>query len=589
MTGPILHLHGSVVRSGGYRDQQPLKEKPRLEVKEIQDAKIALVREKPFDTLEETKPGAWDRFLAFFNVFRWVVLKIYLKAKDGTEVPTYYKVNYSSFKKTFPHLSNDEIKKQLGKSRDVTDLLNRFVSPAQEPKPETPKQAPAKPQPSGTVSTSKPEPKPAPAKPQPSITVSTGAPTVSQQKFEGTDYDLGAEILKKISEGLDQEAEKLVEQAKSRGIPVENAWKMFKSNPEGIRELAKGLTEKESQDAAKQHIQNAANKGVSYANALLGDLLSDKALLEQSLDCSKSNLELGKKENDHVKAEQYFLKATQDNPGDFGMNDVIKAEAYAYLSGLKESNPKEAYDLLIKAKEFMEKDVKRGHPHAQFLLARGLMKGFNLGGYVIKQDLERAQELWEKSLSQGNWTAGHELYNLSLAYRKGNPNLGIPHNFNKYVEIMDKLAERGDRDALFLLGTNYCWGTNLEKQGGTITIDLEKGERYLTRAADLGHKKAAINLYFLGDDYRTGNNNVPMNFSKYVALMEKAVKCNDPNALYWYGRNLYQGRDYPEEGGKIEKDPERGKGYLEKLAKGGDQDAQEFIAKEKSKGMWDLR
>lgn len=557
MTEPVLH--GGRVVAGGYRNNQPIKKKPRLLIDELPNAKVALASKESFDKLSKVRSNLWDRFLAFFNVFRWVVLKIYKKANDGTDVPTFYKVNYTSFKNTFPHLSKDEINKQLEKSRDVTVLLNRFVLPA------------------GQVT----------ATHQTSGTVPIRTSIVSEQKFQGTDYELGVEILTKISEGKEKEAAQLVEQAKLRHFPVEKVWSQYKSNPDGFRVLAKGLLaiSQNNGELAKQHLEEAANKGMSYAKALLGAKLKNKTMLEESQDCSSSHLELGKlafkEDNDLVKAEEYYKKALQEHPSDSGMHDLVKAEAYMCLAILKQSNPKECFEMLTKSIEVMEKDVKKGHPQSQFLLGRSLTLGYNQGGYVIKQDLERAQELLEKSAKHGHIKARQDLYELGVRYANADQ-ANIPKDAKKYLEIMDTTAELGHPDALYYHGINYVSGTTIV---GTIAPELERGERYLIKAAEFGNFNAKTRLHSLANDYLKGYKHVPQNFKKYLAIKDKLIQLNDLQTLFLHGQDLLKGKDFGD-GDLIAVDRELGKGYIQKAADLGLGDAQKFIFEEKAKGNW---
>ncbi len=127
--------------------------------------------------------------------------------------------------------------------------------------------------------------------------------------------------------------------------------------------------------------------------------------------------------------------------------------------------------------EFLNSHSLYGNGYALFNV--GLMHERGLGN--LKQDYKIAIEYYEKALKEGVVDA---YCNLGNIYALGlGEEQGVPRDIFKGLELLDKGAELGSREAAFTIGSLYG-------KGELIPADDSKSFYYLALASKLGHDQA---------------------------------------------------------------------------------------------------
>lgn len=123
---------------------------------------------------------------------------------------------------------------------------------------------------------------------------------------------------------------------------------------------------------------------------------------------------------------------------------------------------------------------------------------------------------------------------------------------NHYLEILEDKAEKGDTPSMSLLGVHYLTGKDY------TNTDIEKGVKWLYRAAEAGEPRAAFILgdYFSRQGNKAGSHEA---YEKaYTAYSERAAR-GEAEALYWQGYMQQNGLG-------TEKEPQAGIDKLEQAA-----------------------
>lgn len=129
-------------------------------------------------------------------------------------------------------------------------------------------------------------------------------------------------------------------------------------------------------------------------------------------------------------------------------------------------------------------------------------------------------------------------------------------NFSAAVAIWRPLAEKGNPDAAFNLGQAY-------RLGRGVPVDLAQAQRWLEKAARLGHLDAETTLGLLLFD--SGNRLAAMQWLK------KAAERGEPRAMLVYGTALFNGDGLP-------KDPVMAYAYVSRAAAQGLEPAKRTLA-----------
>lgn len=176
------------------------------------------------------------------------------------------------------------------------------------------------------------------------------------------------------------------------------------------------------------------------------------------------------------------------------------------------------------------------------------------GGKGVEQDEEKAQELFDAAIEQGDM--GGYLGNAYIAYGKGDytaafENLskvlegteqifvaqamsdigtlyyygqGVEQNYAQAIEWHIKAADLGNVSAMNELGYTYGIGEGVE-------ADYTQALEWLKKAADLGNANAMNNL---GDMYFYGKG-VEQDYTQALEWFEKAADLGEANAMSWLG------------------------------------------------------
>lgn len=175
---------------------------------------------------------------------------------------------------------------------------------------------------------------------------------------------------------------------------------------------------------------------------------------------------------------------------------------------------------------------------------RNLLKQANIE-YKEKNYTE-ARILWEKA---AHLNSGEAEYQLSRLYALGQ---GVEENTERYFELLENAAEKGELKALKTLGNEYY-------SGNVITRDYGKAFRLLKEAAIRGDVESQV---YLGRMYGYGYG-VEKNPEKALEWYRKAANENNSSALLEIGR-MYQ------DGNGVKKDMHMAISYFERAIKDSD-------------------
>ncbi|WP_103068996.1 tetratricopeptide repeat protein [Aquimarina sediminis] len=181
-------------------------------------------------------------------------------------------------------------------------------------------------------------------------------------------------------------------------------------------------------------------------------------------------------DQDADKAISYFKQAAE---AEYGIDAWIKYIRICYFANLTTVPSNKIIDLV----EELEKKDASGEV--------SLLKGYMLyRGYAYTENLEASFLAHHASATKGNSDA---MFELCVYYTQG---IGVEEDAQKALQWCIKAAENNNLRALYNLGTYYATGYE------NIPKDSEKAISYYTKAANLGHGKAAAQvaaMYILGD------------------------------------------------------------------------------------------
>ena len=106
-------------------------------------------------------------------------------------------------------------------------------------------------------------------------------------------------------------------------------------------------------------------------------------------------------------------------------------------------------------------------------------EGNTFGG--IKEDYEKAIELYEKAIELGN---SHAMNNLAYKYKNG---MGVEENYEKAIELYEKAIQLGNTSAMINLGFMYQYGNG-------VNPDYEKAFELYIMAYNLGDKNSLTRI-----------------------------------------------------------------------------------------------
>ena len=169
--------------------------------------------------------------------------------------------------------------------------------------------------------------------------------------------------------------------------------------------------------------------------------------------------------------------------------------------------------------ENLKNQVDKGDANAQFKLGYMYDKGQG-----IKQDYQKAFELYTKSAKQGNDKAQ---FNLGTLYRLGH---GVERDVKKTVKWYTKSAKQGNPDAQNELGFLY-------EAGKSVKQDYKKALKWYTKAAEQNYVFAQHNM---GEMYQLGKG-VEQDCNKAIEWHTKAAEQGLTSSQYTIGEIYYKG------------------------------------------------
>ncbi len=154
------------------------------------------------------------------------------------------------------------------------------------------------------------------------------------------------------------------------------------------------------------------------------------------------------------------------------------------------------------AERWLAHAADQGDAHAQYLLGR-----MYRNGCAETQDLDRGRDWLERAAAQGHSAA---LEALELARELGEGALEV---YREQGDVLMRRAEDGDIEAQYELGLRY------EKGAGGFRRDAGKAVRWLTAAADRGHRGA---MRSLAQIFENGADGIPADAARAAALRKRA-------------------------------------------------------------------
>lgn len=207
------------------------------------------------------------------------------------------------------------------------------------------------------------------------------------------------------------------------------------------------------------------------------------------------------------------------------------------------------------AMEFYEKAAGVGNPHAQYALAKLILKD----PAAAPERAAEAVAMLEKSAEAGNGTA---VYALAKLYRDGSENGAVEKDVPKAMALFTKAAEEFENEhASYALGKLY-------QEGKELPRDIPAAVRWLEKSAEMGNQHA---LYRLGKLYLSGED-IPKDVGKAVRCFLAAAEQGNQFAQYALGMLYLKGEDAP-------KDVPAAAALLEKAALQDNEYAQYQLAK----------
>lgn len=182
------------------------------------------------------------------------------------------------------------------------------------------------------------------------------------------------------------------------------------------------------------------------------------------------------------------------------------------------------------AMEFYGKAAGVGNPHAQYALAKLILKD----PAATPERAAEAVAMLEKSAEAGN---GAAVYALAKLYRDGSENGTVNKDIPKAVALFTKAAEEFENEhAAYALGKLY-------QEGKELPRDIPAAVRWLTMSAELGNQYAQ---YRLGKLYLSGDG-IPKNAEKAVRWFSAAAEQGNQFAQYALGMLYLKGEDAPKD------------------------------------------
>ncbi|MBQ4802654.1 sel1 repeat family protein [Aquimarina sp. MMG015] len=182
-------------------------------------------------------------------------------------------------------------------------------------------------------------------------------------------------------------------------------------------------------------------------------------------------------EQNAKKALSYFRLAGESG---YGIDAWIKYLRVAYFANVESIPAEKIINLVEKLKE--------EDPSGEVYLLKGYML---YRGYAYTENLKSSLNAHYESAKKGNANA---MFELCVYFAQG---IGVKEDIKKSLDWCVKAAEKENIRAIYNLATYYAAGYE------HISKNTDKAIEYYTKAANLGHGKAAAQLsamYTIGDE-----------------------------------------------------------------------------------------
>jgi uncharacterized protein len=265
-----------------------------------------------------------------------------------------------------------------------------------------------------------------------------------------------------------------------------------------------------------------------------------------------------------------FFWAQKSAAQGFAAGERTLAICYQYGNGVA-ADPNQAF-------QWFEKAANNGDAYAQNALGEAYANGRG-----VAKDMEKARYWFEQAKAKGNTDAAANLSRVWAA--PAEEALSADETFSlrdsaktdaAAFERLKRLAESGDKNAQFSLGTLYDPEFNFSK---LTKPDVTQAIAWYTKAAEQGHALAQANLglYFRDDKF-----GVPQNLATAVFWLEKSAAQGERVGE----RGL---ADRYRTGTGVAKDPVRALELYRSAANKGDADAESWVGDAYENGWGGVR
>ena len=281
-----------------------------------------------------------------------------------------------------------------------------------------------------------------------------------------------------------------------------------------VRCYAKGIGVGKDEKIALDWCRKAAEK--NHGNALfeLGQLYRDGLLVEQNLTTAYQYFEKSENvgfmrataEKNKISIIAKYWQKAYDGDAE---SQYQLARCYVEGTGIAKNT-----DI---AKQWFQKAVDQKHPGAQYDLAVSYIASGKTEQFVP------AFELLAQAASNNHTKA---IVKLAECYYNG---IGVKEDYEKAVELWEKTAKLNDPDAMYFLGVFRSTGRGFFNSGK----DFKEALKLWEKSSELGNKDAS---YKLAIYYKVEKKN----FNRSLLYYARASKQGHLQAMYFYGEYQYK-------------------------------------------------
>lgn len=186
-----------------------------------------------------------------------------------------------------------------------------------------------------------------------------------------------------------------------------------------------------------------------------------------------------------------------------------------------------------------------------------MARAFHCGCAGVRRDLFQAELWYQRAALMGHVDSQ---VNLAILHLRDKPREGLPKEMDKALRWLGAAAEKGDAQALFILG-------ELHERGDGVPRDAGRAFEFFLRSAVRGDARAQsrVALHYLDGD------GTPPNDAEAARWLAAAADQGEPQALYSLAVLHAQGRGVPQ-------DSARSEALLRRAAEAGSREARSALA-----------